>query len=66
MNKKAFADPDILMSPGFIILGGMAIIATVAGFIWGKRMGWGSFPIWQLLVILVGELVAAYVFAARG
>ena len=65
-DKRAFVDTEIIMSAGFVILAGMAIVATIAGYIWGKKMGWGSFPAWQLLVIIVVELIAAYVIAARG
>jgi hypothetical protein len=66
MNKKAQIDPDILMSPGFVILAALAVGATVAGYFMGRKWGVPSFPIWQLIVIIVGELIAAYIFAARG
>ena len=67
MNKKAFLDPDVIMSPGFILLGGGAILATVMGYAWGKSFDSGlTWPLWQLLVIILAELVAAYFFAARG
>ena len=68
MNKKAQAiDMEILASPGFVILSVMAIAATVMGWSMGPKMGIAvRFPIWQLLVIIMVELIAAYVIAARG
>lgn len=67
MNNKAQLDPEILTSPGFIILAVLAISATVLGWSMGPKMGFESrFPLWQLLIIIVGELVASYVIAARG
>ena len=66
MNKKGFVDMEIVTSAGFVILAVFAIGATMAGYIMGKRMGFPPFPIWQLLIIMAVELVAAYLFKARG
>jgi len=65
-NKKGFVDMEILTSIGFVLLAGFALVATIAGYIMGKRMGFPPFPIWQLLVIMAVEIVAAYIFVARG
>ena len=65
-SKKAQVDAEILYSPGFIILIVMAVGATVMGFVMGKRMGYDSFKIWQLLLIIAVEVIACYVFASRG
>ena len=65
-NKKGFLDTEILTSTGFVLLAAFALGATLTGYIMGKRMGFPPFPVWQLIVIMVGEVIAAYVFAARG
>ena len=65
MNKKAQIDFELLSSVGFIILALLAVSATVIGWVMSKRMG-NSFPVWQLLLIIGVEIVAAYFFAARG
>ncbi len=65
-NKRGFLDTEILTSAGFVILGGGAVLATLIGFVWGKRMGWQSLPIWQLLIILLVELGVTYFFIERG
>lgn len=52
-------------SPGFWILGGGGIVAVLLGFIVSKRMGMDILPIWQLIVMMVGILVAAAFFATR-
>lgn len=59
-------DSEILTSPGFLILYAIAAGATLLGFVGGKNMGMPVMPIWQLIVILIGEAVACYFFAARG
>jgi hypothetical protein len=65
MNKKGFIDIELLSDPGFIILGGGAVLATVLGYIWGLKMGWDSFPIWQLLIIIAAEIGFSYFIALR-
>ena len=65
-NKKAqLIDMEILGSLAFIILAGMAISATVLGYVMGQNMGWGQFPVWQLIVIILVEILAAYVIVAK-
>ena len=66
MNKKGFIDTEVLASPGFIILLLLAWSATTIGYIMSKKMESGGFPIWQVIIILVVEAIAAYFFAARG
>jgi len=65
-SKKAQLDLEILEEPGFWILGGGAVVATVIGYILSRNMGWTPIPIWQLIVLIVAELVAAAFFASRG
>tara|TARA_R100001530_G_scaffold57811_1_gene41990 strand:- start:45 stop:254 length:210 start_codon:yes stop_codon:yes gene_type:complete len=65
-DKRGFIDGEVLMSAGFIILAAMAIGATALGYIFAKKSGMDVFPTWQLILIIGGELVAAYIFAARG
>lgn len=65
-DKRAFIDPDVVMSIGFVVLAGMAIVATVIGYVLSKSWVGDSFKLWQLLIIIVVELIAAYFFAARG
>jgi|TARA_R100000750_G_C2306861_1_gene80955 hypothetical protein len=65
-DKRGFLDTEVLFSPAFVILFLFAFSATMMGFIWAKRADWVVMPIWQLLVIIVGEFIAAYFFAAKG
>ncbi len=65
MNNKAQLDMEIFESPGFWLLGGGAVIATVMGWIYSKRSLEMAMPFWQLIVLLLVELVAAAFFASR-
>ena len=67
-NKKAqIIDMEVLASPGFIILVAMAVGATLIGWSMGPKMGFETrFPIWQLIVIIMAELIASYVIVLRG
>lgn len=56
---------ELLESPAFLILGGGALIAEILGWIISKRMGLGGFPVWQLLILMAGTLVAAAVISQR-
>jgi len=56
---------EVLESPGFWILGGGGTIAVLAGYIMSKRITEFSFPIWQLIIIIAGVLVAAAFFALK-
>ena len=64
-NKKAQIDLEILEGPRFWLLGGGAVIATIAGYIWSRKMDWIPLPWWQLIIIIVVELIAAAFFASR-
>jgi hypothetical protein len=56
---------EVLESPAFWILGGGGVATELIGFIAGKRMGLVAFPIWQLIILMAGTLVAAAFFATR-
>ncbi len=58
-------DLDIVYSPGFVLLAAGSLGATALGFVWSSNMGWERLPIWQLLLIMMGELVACYYFASK-
>ena len=68
MNKKGqIIDFEVVASVGFIILVAMAVGATLIG--WKMASGFGDgpgWPLWQILVIILIEIVACYFFAARG
>lgn len=51
--------------PAFWMLGGGGVAAIILGYIMGKKMGLDAFPIWQLLLLIVGTLVAAAWFATK-
>ncbi|KKN16036.1 hypothetical protein LCGC14_0979980 [marine sediment metagenome] len=59
-------DMDVVGTPAFVILAGMALGATALGYMMSIKMGWIPLPLWQLVVIMGGELVACYVIVARG
>jgi hypothetical protein len=56
---------EIWESPAFWMLGGGAVVAEILGFIMAKGMGWELLPWWQLILLIVGTLVAAAFFALR-
>ena len=64
-DKKGFVDTEILTSVGFVILAVMSVGATVIGYIMGQRMGYDAFPVWQLILIILIEIVASYLFVDR-
>ena len=64
-GKRAQLDLEVLEEPGFWILGGGAVAATVIGYIVSRNMEM-SLPLWQFLVLIVGEIIAAAIFASRG
>jgi hypothetical protein len=51
--------------PGFWILGGVGIAMEVIGFVASKKMGLGAFPIWQLIILMAGTLLAAVFFSTQ-
>lgn len=52
-------------SPAFWILGGMGSVAVLLGWIWSRKAGWEALPIWQVLVLIVGIIIASAFFATR-
>ena len=66
MNNKAQLDlSEVLENPGFWLLGGGAVIATMIGYIASKKMDLMPLPIWQLAILILVELIAAAFFASR-
>lgn len=55
---------EALDEPGFWILGGGAIAMEVIGYIISQSMEY-SLPFWQLIILMLGTLVAAAFFATR-
>lgn len=55
---------EALDEPGFWILGGGGIAMEVIGYIISKSMEY-SLPIWQLLILMAGTLLAAAFFATK-
>ena len=56
---------EILAAPGFWLLGGGAVIATVLGYIASRKMDLMPLPLWQLAIIILAELIAAAYFATK-
>lgn len=56
---------EFLESPMFWILGGGGTLCIVAGMIFGKQLGFGSLPLWNYAVLIVGILVASAFFASQ-
>jgi len=56
---------DISDSPAFWILAGGGVAAEVAGYILSKSWTGVSFPIWQLIIIMAGTVMAAAYFASK-
>ncbi len=58
-------DWEVVASPAFVILSIMALGATALGYLMGIKMEWTPMPIWQLIALMFGELVAIYVIVSR-
>lgn len=57
---------DILANPVFWILGGGAVIAELIGYIISKRSeSLPTFPLWQFLILVIGTIIIAAVFAGQ-
>ena len=52
---------DIIGNPGFWILGGGAVVATILGWTMSKSWTGYQFPLWQLVIIIIGVLVSMVV-----
>ncbi len=58
-------DMEVLANPAFVILALMALGATAFGYMFSVKSDLIAMPIWQLIVLMGGELVACYVIVAR-
>jgi hypothetical protein len=58
-------DWEIVASLPFMILSAMALGATAFGYLISIKMGWIPMPLWQLLIMMAGELVAVYLIVYR-
>ena len=56
---------DAFDEPGFYILGGIGTLMVILGFIASKKMTDYSLPIWQLIVLILGILIASAVFSTK-
>ena len=56
---------DALESMGFYILAGGSIAMILIGWIISKRAMEYSFPIWQLLLFILGAIIASAFFATK-
>lgn len=56
---------ELIENTGFWLLAGGGLIAEVLGYILSKRMGFEAFPLWQLIIVMIGTVVAAAFFATR-
>ena len=56
---------NVLESPAFWILGGGGVAMELIGWMASKKMDMPSLPLWQMIVMMVGTLVAAAYFATR-
>jgi low affinity Fe/Cu permease len=64
MNNKA--QMEVIASPAFVVLVVMAVGATLIGWTLGPQLGFEDrFPLWQLLIIVAVEIIAAYIITLR-
>jgi hypothetical protein len=54
---------EAVENPAFWILGGGGVAMELIGYVIAKRTGLGTFPIWQLIVLLAGTILAAVWFS---
>lgn len=57
---------EVLESTGFWILAVMGVAAVTIGWIMSKGWESGAIPVWQFLIMVIGVIIAAAVFASRG
>jgi hypothetical protein len=65
MNKKGFLDTEIITSVGFVVLVAMSVGATVLGYVMGKQMDFAPMAMWQLISIIVVEIIACYLIVLK-
>ena len=57
---------EILENPAFWILAGLGVGAELLGFIISnKSENLPAFPVWQFLILVLGTIIIAAVFASR-
>ena len=56
---------EILESPAFWLLGCGGVAAEILGYIWSRNQGWVVMPLWQLIVMIIGTLLASAFFATK-
>ena len=56
---------EALDEPGFWILGGGGIAMVILGWTISKKTMEFALPIWQMIILMVGILVAAAYFSMR-
>ena len=56
---------EIFSNAGFWLLGGGAVAATMIGYIYSVNNMDYALPIWQLIILIVVELIAAAVFSSQ-
>lgn len=65
MNKRGqVIDGEILASPGFVVLAGLAVLATFLGWYFSRNMEF-HFPLWQVGLVMVFEIIICYIFALK-
>ena len=64
-DKRGFVDMEVVTSIGFVILVAMSVGATILGYVMSKRMDYTPMATWQLLVVILVEIVACYFFIER-
>ncbi len=57
---------EVLESPAFWILAGIGVIAETIGWMMSRSWEAGGIPVWQFIILVLGTIVAAAVFASRG
>lgn len=56
---------EALENPAFYILSGLGIAAVVIGWIASKKMELATMPFWQLIILIIGVLVASVFFTSE-
>lgn len=64
-NKKGQIDTEVFLNPAFMILLAFALIPTIMGYLWAKKSGMASLSFINLIIIILGEIIAVYIYTLK-
>lgn len=56
---------DLIDNPAFLILAGGGILMELIGWVVSKKAHIAAIPFWELLILMLGTIIASAIFANR-